>query len=156
MQQLAWRPLAFGCLLAAAVAAIDLRTTAVAAGEQPFGVRVILSGPVSTTGVMSERTVRVSLVAAAKAYDTGEPSVSVPARPVRADAPAPTVSRFRMRAWMEGRNARVVVCAVRPSPDVDKDTEERFATVLLAPGETTIIASTEMFGAAPIMVEAAP
>ena len=147
---------AVACAIGIGVAAIDAGAAAGRSREQQPRFQIILSGPVSATGVMSDRTVRVSLTPATEAYETGEPWVSVPARAITPDAPAPTASRFRMRAWMDGNRARVMLFAVRTSTESDKETEERFATLLLARGETKIITATDTYGAAPIMLEAAP
>lgn len=144
------------CALGLSGAAIDAREPAAPASAQQPRLQIILSGPVSAAGVMSDRTVRVSLVPADAPYDTGVPWVSVPARATRPDAPAPTATKFRVRAWMDGSRARVVVYAVRASTSSDTETEERFATSLLARGETTIVTSTDRYGAAPIMLEATP
>jgi hypothetical protein len=147
---------AFACAWVIAVATLGTRDVTALSRAQPRGLSVILSGPVSATGVMSDRTARVSVVPAAAPYDTGEPSVSILARPIRPDAPQPTVVRFRMRAWMDGDGARVAVFAVTAPTEATPGKEERLATFSLARGETKIITSTDAYGAAPIMVEATP
>jgi hypothetical protein len=60
-----------------------------------------------------------------------------------------------MRAWMDGTDAHVTVFAMKPAAGAD-EREERFVTLVLTRGGARVITSTDMYGAAPIMVEATP
>lgn len=90
-------------------------------------------------------------------YATGGPWAGVPARASKPDA-TPTVSDFRIRTWVEGDGARVLVFAVTRkagSPvGSDDEREIQIASVALSSGQSMEITATEKYNARPITLTA--
>jgi len=95
---------------------------------------------------------------ATKPYATGLPIGIVPSHPLSPDV-TPTVPEFRVRTWLEGEGARVLLFAVtrkaafRPSDD---DREEQIASVFVPAGQSVVIDATEKYNARPVTVRARP
>jgi hypothetical protein len=83
-------------------------------------------------------------------YATGGPWAAVPSRPLTPDV-TPTVTDFRIRTWVEGDGARVIVFAVTRKPDStlnsDDERETQIASVALKDGQSLVIAATETYNA---------
>jgi hypothetical protein len=90
-------------------------------------------------------------------YATGGPWAGVPARALKPDG-TPTVSDFRIRSWVEGDGARVLVFAVARKPGSplgsDDEREIQIASVALSAGQSMEITATEKYDARPITLTA--
>jgi hypothetical protein len=81
----------------------------------------------------------------------GAPSVSVPAEPLQ-DATL-TASRFSIRTWTDGPQARVVVYAVTTATNTSRgEIETPIALHTLTDGESVRVRETERWGAAPVTI----
>src|SRR5215207_6615716 len=85
-------------------------------------------------------------------YATGGPWAGVPARAFKPDV-TPTVSDFRIRAWVEGDGVRVLVFAVTRTPrsplGSDDEREVQIASVALISEQSIEITATEKYNARP-------
>jgi len=94
-------------------------------------------------------------------YATGGPWAGVPARALKPEV-TPTVSDFRIRAWLEGdgATARVLVFAVTRKPGSligsDDERETQIASVAVRGGRSVVITETEKYNARPITITAMP
>jgi hypothetical protein len=90
-------------------------------------------------------------------YATGGPWAGVPARALKPDM-TPTVSDFRIRAWVEGDGVRVLVFAVTRKPGSplgsDDEREVQIASVALTSEQSMEITATEKYNARPITLTA--
>ena len=90
-------------------------------------------------------------------YATGGPWAGVPARALKPDV-TPTVSDFRIRAWVEGDGVRVLVFAVTRKPGSplgsDDEREVQIASVALTSEQSMEITATEKYNARPITLTA--
>ena len=88
-------------------------------------------------------------------YATGGPWAGVPARALKPDV-TPTADDFRIRTWLEGDGARVLVFAVTRKPGSpvgsDDDRETQIASVALSTAQSIEITATEKYGARPVTV----
>jgi|SRR4051812_11248879 len=90
-------------------------------------------------------------------YQRG-PWAAIPATPAQTGA-ATSATDFRIRAWQEGDSARVVVYAVTrlttaTTQQGASERETQIAAVLLSPGQSYTISTTEQYGAKPVTVSA--
>jgi hypothetical protein len=83
-------------------------------------------------------------------YATGGPWAGVPARALKSDV-TPTVSDFRIRTWVEGNGARVLVFAVTRKPGSplgsNDEREVQIASVALTAAQSIEITATEKYNA---------
>ena len=88
-------------------------------------------------------------------YASGGPWAGVPARALKPDV-TPTADEFRIRTWLEGDSARVLVFAVTRKPGSpvgsDDERETQIASVALSSAQSMEITATEKYGARPITV----
>jgi len=128
-----------------------------------YSVLLVLVAFVSATaqGVtrvdITEGESRAGMQPVTTPYATGGPWAAVPARALTPDL-TPTVSDFRIRTWLEGDGARVLVFAVtRKSGSLigsDDEREIQIASVALSNGQSLQITATEKFNARPITLTA--
>jgi hypothetical protein len=106
---------------------------------------------------ISEGASRAGVEPVAISYATGGPWAGVPARALKPEL-TPTVSDFRIRTWVEGDGARVLVFAVTRklgSPiGSDDERELQIASVALSEGQSMEITATEKYNARPITLTA--
>ena len=102
--------------------------------------------------VIAEGSSRSAVVATAQPNVTGAPWAGIPARPKDASSKL-TVAEFRVRAWIEGSDVRVLVFAVNRRPK-QKDDETQIASRLMKPGQTIEVSETGEFGARPVKLTA--
>jgi hypothetical protein len=106
---------------------------------------------------ITEGEFRAGMQAVTTPYATGGPWAAIPARALKPDV-TPTVSDFRIRTWVEGVGARVIVFAVTRKPGTplgsDDEREVQIASVFVTAGQSVVIDATEKFNARPITVRA--
>jgi hypothetical protein len=97
---------------------------------------------------------RARIEAAGTEPYSGGPWAAVPAKPLRSDL-TPATNEFRIRAWAESGQTRVVVYAVSRD-DQKRETETQATTFLLSAGESRDVTETERYQAAHVFVSAEP
>lgn len=108
----------------------------------------------STTVEIRQGRSRAGMEAVRTEPYQGGPWAGVPAQPLRVDSTLST-NDFRIRAWAESGQTRVVVYAVSRDEQA-RETETQIATFRLASGESRDVIETEQYGAAHVFVSADP
>ena len=127
-----------------AISFIVIGTVTVSSQPAP-GERTILLSQDRPGGV------NVMLGLKQSAFYLGEPSASVPADAIKGVALA--ASRFTIRTWQEGDNAKVVIYAVVSAAQTPKgELETPIAMYSLAPRQSVRVTETEQWGAAPVLI----
>ena len=96
---------------------------------------------------------RSGMSAAAAPYAAGVPWAAVPAMALQGGAD-PTVAEFRIRSWVEGEGARVLVFAVTRTDPRREANEEQIASVVVPIGQSVEITATEKYNARRITLSA--
>jgi hypothetical protein len=108
--------------------------------------------PFSAAGVSAERVeitdgnFRAGMQPVAKPYTTGGPWAAIPAAPLKTGAD-PTVTEFRIRSWIEGDAARVLVFAASALGGWREAREQQIASLLVPLGQSVEVAATEKYRA---------
>lgn len=116
------------------------------------GVGTVAAESQSLDVSISQGKSHASMRAARAEPYSGGPWASVTAKPLRTSEPI--ASEFRIRAWDENGNARVVVYAVVPEPK-GREKEAQIATFILVAGQSVEVVETERYEAAHVTVSAA-
>lgn len=103
---------------------------------------------------ISEGPRRAGLAPVADVYTTGGPWAAIPAQQLNAGSQL-TADHFRIRSWLEGSAARVVVFAVTVDSTTKRETETQIATFAISAGDSVDVTQTERYGAAHVVVSAA-